>query len=533
MNPTSTQWKPGDIVPLADRQRYMMGFRVLAAGLALLFAGLGWAGSTTDFAELALVSGAYLGLSLVATFVWFRIGGRGLFLFGAMLITDGVYLAWTVFVTGGMASTLRFLILLQLIAVALLASHRTALKLAIWHSILQFLVLYAEQGGVLHPVAGDPYTSSSTLLLIAPFVVIVWLVTLSTAAFSAVNERELRRRRYDLEALAKLAGALESVTDEAELGEALLAQIGDTFGIERSVLVGLPSGTPVVLAARGAIGDRDTDVPIVSHPLLAQVRRERSTLLVSHIPSRTDPWLAQLMLTAHNVALVPLTAEGQCMAVLLVEHGMRHGSRMERRVLSMVERFAGHAALALKNVDLMTRMRAMASTDSLTGLANRRSLETVLERELTRADRTGTTVSVVMIDIDHFKQLNDAFGHQAGDQVLREVGCALALSCRDFDTAARYGGEEFTLVLPTCGPDSAAVAAERLRRDLRAIKTVAADITASAGVATYPVDARDAESLIKAADDALYLAKQSGRDRVVSAPHLEGLHVVESRRQSA
>jgi diguanylate cyclase (GGDEF)-like protein len=520
MNQTA-QWKPGEIVPLADRMRYMLGFRVAAAALVTLFVGIGWAGVPASLIDLGLITAAYLSLSMLGMLVWFRLGGRGLFLFGAMLIIDGLYLAWMTFATGGIVSNLRFLIVLQLITVALLASYRTAVKLAIWQSILQLLVLYAVQAGVLHVTAGDPMTPSSNLLLIAPFIAMMWLVTGATAAFSAINERELRRRRYDLEALAKLAAALDSVTDEKALSDVLLGQLEDTFGIQRSAVVTVINGRPDVVAARGLVGEPEMRRGRVEHPLLARARRERASVLVSHIPGDTDSWLAQLMPAARNVALVPLTADGVCLAVLVAEHGTRRGSRMERRVLSMVERFAAHTALALKNADLLAQMRAMASTDSLTGLANRRSLEAVLERELARAGSTNTHVSLVMLDIDHFKSLNDQFGHQTGDQVLREVGCLLSLSCRSFDTAARYGGEEFMLVLPSCTAENALRTAERLRQDLTKMNTVATGITASAGVATFPLDASDAESLIKAADDALYTAKRRGRDQVVGAPHVE------------
>ena len=534
MNATATQWKAGDIVPLADRLRYMLGFRLGAAALVVAYVALGWAGGPADLQTLGLASAAYVLLSMVGSLVWFRLGGRALFLFGAMLITDGVYLAGVSFATGGTASPLRFLILLQLIAVALLASHRTAVKLAIWHSILQFIVLYAEQSGVLHPTAGDPFTSSSSVLLIAPFLTIIWLVGLATAAFSAVNERELRRRRFDLESLAKLATALEFVSQEAALGEVMLAHLADTFGIERSALISLAGHAPGVTAARGVIGSRENSAPAMEHPLIARTARERTSLLVSHAPADSDPWLAQLLPGARNLALVPLTADGQCIAVLVAEYGSRRGSRMERRILTMIERYAGHAALALKNAELLAQMRVMASTDSLTGLANRRSLETTLQRELAFADRTGGTVSLVMLDIDHFKQLNDLFGHQAGDQVLREVGSLLTLRSRSVDTAARFGGEELTLVLPACSPEEAVAAAERLRQDLRMVRSPQEGVTASAGVATFPLDARDAESLIKAADDALYVAKRNGRDRVATAPHLDPeLRIVETRRASA
>ena len=107
------------------------------------------------------------------------------------------------------------------------------------------------------------------------------------------------------------------------------------------------------------------------------------------------------------------------------------------------------------------QVQRLAATDGLTKIANRRTFESTLEREVARATRSAEHLSLVMIDIDHFKRLNDEHGHQAGDEVLRNVAAALSCECRDFDTAARYGGEEFAVVLPGCGPDEARLIAER------------------------------------------------------------------------
>jgi diguanylate cyclase (GGDEF)-like protein len=117
-----------------------------------------------------------------------------------------------------------------------------------------------------------------------------------------------------------------------------------------------------------------------------------------------------------------------------------------------------------------------------------------------------------MVDIDHFKALNDSHGHQAGDEVLRNVAASLSCECRDFDTPARYGGEEFAIILPGCGPDEALDIAERLRRAVSAAPSVV-PITASAGVATYPSHAGDADTLVRAADEALYRSKHAGRNQ--------------------
>ena len=158
----------------------------------------------------------------------------------------------------------------------------------------------------------------------------------------------------------------------------------------------------------------------------------------------------------------------------------------------------------------------MAATDGLTAIANRRTFESTLEREIARAQRHAEPVSLVMVDIDHFKALNDSHGHQAGDDVLRNVAAALACECREFDLAARYGGEEFAIVLPGCTAEESLVIAERFRRVVSAAPTVV-PITASAGVATYPDHAKDADELVRVADEALYESKRAGRDRVTAA----------------
>jgi diguanylate cyclase (GGDEF)-like protein len=157
----------------------------------------------------------------------------------------------------------------------------------------------------------------------------------------------------------------------------------------------------------------------------------------------------------------------------------------------------------------------MAETDALTGVANRRTFEDVLAREFSRAERGGEPLTLVMLDVDHFKKLNDTHGHQVGDEVLKGVARALDHRSRDFDTVARYGGEEFAVILPGCSSKEAVAVAERLRSGVsEAGAEIAEPVTASAGVATFPSHAGDVTELIRAADEALYESKRAGRDRV-------------------
>src|SRR5204863_6445885 len=142
---------------------------------------------------------------------------------------------------------------------------------------------------------------------------------------------------------------------------------------------------------------------------------------LSDVDPTTDAVLTELLPACGNLVLIPLSAEGRAIAVLVGEHGYRSGSRIERRVVAMLEQFVAHAALALRNAWLLEQVRDLAATDGLTRIGNRRTFEETLDREVARAAGTGEQMSLVMVDIDHFKRLNDTHGHQRGDDVLRRV----------------------------------------------------------------------------------------------------------------
>lgn len=229
----------------------------------------------------------------------------------------------------------------------------------------------------------------------------------------------------------------------------------------------------------------------------------------------------------------------------------RHSARCDRKITAEWLRHAMDSdveieALKLRlrvvekqNADLLLRNRALAeasSLDPLTGLYNRRFVLDSLEAEMNRAVRSGAPVSVLMLDLDHFKSVNDNHGHAAGDLVLRLVGSVLKENCRVYDVPARYGGEEFCLLLPDTAVENSITVAERIRTRLESKSIAYRDgstlrITASIGVAA--LDENDSgeafghSALIDRADRALYAAKNRGRNRVVpwreltvhSSPH--------------
>lgn len=507
-----------EVVPLADRMRYMQGFRFSLVPVVGLVVWLSRDALQASASTLALVTAAYLVTSVGAHVAWRASRRCGLIVFTAMLLVDGAFLAWTSYATGSGASPLRYLIILHIIAVALLASYRTGLKMALWHSLLLLVVYYAQEGGVLQPLdPRDAPAFGSPLEQLIAFSAVLWFVAIATSTFSAVNERELRRRRYDLEALASTATRLEDQQDSASVAETLLDCMVDAFGFERTLFFGSKQGEELTLIAhtgdvvRGVLGPPPDHGSVIGHAMAT-----RSTQLVSGADVDADAWLSLLVPEAKNLVLVPLSAEGHAIGALVAEHGMRSGSRIERRVVGMLERFASHGALALRNAWLLEEVQQLAATDALTGVANRYTFQQVLESELARASRAGEDVGLAMLDIDHFKRLNDEHGHQTGDAVLRAVAAKLSEHSRKYDTVARYGGEEFAVILPATDREEVREIVERLRRNVSELAD-GPSVTISAGVATFPSDASGVDELVAAADEALYESKRAGRNRVQSS----------------
>jgi len=229
------------------------------------------------------------------------------------------------------------------------------------------------------------------------------------------------------------------------------------------------------------------------------------------------------LLCEHHIADVvvleiPMMARGEIYGLLLVEAG---GSCADERLLeieSLATAMADAMSLALSNIALREKLRTQALRDPLTGLYNRRYMEDVLERYSNLAERNGSALSAIMIDLDHFKLLNDEHGHAMGDAVLREAAASIAGSLKPSDVACRYGGEELVVLLADCGLDEAMAKAELLRARIESLSDLhEMRITASFGVATTPETSPTGGDIIAAADAALYRAKQAGRNRVEAA----------------
>jgi diguanylate cyclase (GGDEF)-like protein len=426
---------------------------------------------------------------------------------------DGVYLAATTYLAGASIGPVRYLVLVYLTVITLLGTWQTGLATAVWQSAAQVGFFLAQRGGWLGGFSGSATSGREWDRLVA-FLAAVWVLTIATAILAALNQGDLQRRRYELDRLVDLGRDMESAEDAATVGTQLLAALSDAFGFDRMVLVEVDHGIPRPLATCGVVAPPEV-AEFAPESAIHEVVAAGTTIRLDQLDVEGDAWLTAALPAARNVVIVPLLAEG-VVGILVVPLGPWAGGRSEQRVVTATERFASHAAIALRSASLLARVRQMAITDGLTQLSNRRAFDRALDREIGRAARADGRLSVVLIDLDDFKSLNDAHGHVTGDTVLRQISRALQRSVRSYDTVARYGGEEFAAVLPGCSAGLAFTLADRLRI---AVQDAASDVkvTASVGVATYPYDGAEAAALLRSADHALYASKRAGRNRVRSA----------------
>ena len=231
----------------------------------------------------------------------------------------------------------------------------------------------------------------------------------------------------------------------------------------------------------------------------------------------------------HSIVAVPVRFRDTCLGVIELINCIGPEG-FDPRDLKLLEALSDFAAIALENARHVKRIHELTITDDCTTLYNARHMGFILETEIYRSQRYNYEFSLIFIDLDHFKQVNDTQGHLVGSRLLAEIGNSLKAHCRLIDFAFRYGGDEFVLLLPQTSKENAMNVARRLHRLIRETTWLKNDglnikLTASMGVASYPVDSRTKEGLLHLADEAMYLVKNTNRDSVAVAnvgilPHL-------------
>ena len=307
----------------------------------------------------------------------------------------------------------------------------------------------------------------------------------------------------------------------AEL-ERSIRRIGEAFahGLDRDALLDIVAETAlaaceaetsrIVLAGRTRA---ETEAGVIADgPIAETMQRAEATALQEGGEAEVRSGEVQVLAGA----LTGIHDTNRRLGVMSIA---RHGGVFESGHRELFRYLVGQASISVENVDLHELVSEQAITDELTGLSNQRRFRDLIEKEGSRAERFGHELSVLILDIDDFKQVNDTYGHLQGDEVLKAIGAILLDESRGVDEPARYGGEEFVLALPETGTEGALEAAERVRRRVEQARVPRIDgsgalqVTASVGVATMPESARDTRALVAVADEALYRAKRGGKNR--------------------
>lgn len=337
---------------------------------------------------------------------------------------------------------------------------------------------------------------------------------------------DLEQRDRDHVTLSKLGNYLNSclTSDEActvisSFGPQLLpSEVGTLYRINS------PGGYLERVASWGEVPSEEKlfalqDCWALRRGRLHWIGETRSGLLCPHVAGAAEAILPYLC--------IPLIAHSETMGLLFLQRlqvapDVSNGGAALESKLQLAAALGEEISLALANLKLRDTLRQQSIRDPLTGLYNRRFLEEYLVHERVRATRKNRPLSVIMLDIDHFKRFNDTFGHDAGDAILRRMGLVLQGNVRGSDIACRIGGEEFALLLPEAPLPIAYQRAENILDTVRRLQIkhrgqVLGAITVSLGVAAFPKHGETPEALIRAADRALYQAKEGGRNKLASA----------------
>lgn len=345
------------------------------------------------------------------------------------------------------------------------------------------------------------------------------LMLFSTQASIAIQNAQLyaleQRRAKHLEAINAIARQTAAVTDKRRLLDTVPALIMECFRADEVSILLLESGVLVPRAYHGTLTPLfPLGEPLARlSPICQHVLTTDTPVLVEDVSRAAD--YEPLFEETRSQLVMPLISFGDTKGVLTLESAACRCISPED--LEPLESVADICAAAIQNANYVERVEQLAYRDGLTGVFNRRHFESKMLEEINLSERHGNPLSVLLVDIDGFKRVNDEFGHLLGDEVLKQVSNILLKRTRKSDVVCRYGGDEFAVLLPQIVGVNAMIVAEKLRRAIAdwEFPGVARRVTLSIGVAQFPIHGATRDDLIKSADNALYAAKQAGRNRSV------------------
>ncbi len=359
----------------------------------------------------------------------------------------------------------------------------------------------------------------ATLAAIAVAILVYWL----RPVFLEKVDQLFFRGTYDYrQALLSFNSTMGNIINLDELADEMLPTISKALRITQAKLLfkDTSSGDFATQFTYPKVKGESSDELRFSfdNSIVAWLEKETNPLnlkQIDNIPQLKGLWQAERekLIISNLELLCPIKSRGKLIGILALGRKQSR-SLYSHEDIGLVMSMASQAGIIIENAQLYSQAIAWATTDGLTELYNHRHFHELLEQEINRGSRFGTTFSLIMLDIDLFKDYNDTYGHLAGDEVLRKVGKCIKTTIRSIDAAFRYGGEEFATILPETQLDDAYRVAERIRKTIEVqASSGVVPITASLGVASWPIDGMIKEEVIARADAALYRAKQTGRNR--------------------
>jgi len=328
----------------------------------------------------------------------------------------------------------------------------------------------------------------------------------------------LRQEREELAALNKFSEAVTQCTSEEEIYDHVLHSLKERFRPTQVMIFKLNPGENVLEAAATLVPlpEEVRDWPVIPEPHNCKAVRMGRRFRVNDV--KAEPLCPAKFVPPSEGSYYcgPLIAGGVIIGSVRVE-GIKNFWTPERE--SLLESYLSGAATALSNLRLLESTQQQANVDELTGLYNRRFVEEYVRKLIAMARRQGQPLGIIMMDLDHFKEINDIYGHEVGDRVLRQFAKTITHAQREANVAARYGGEEFLIVLPETFPQGCMLVAERIRKAVERMVVPSGtekplpQLTVSLGIAVYPEHGQGLEELLQASDKALYESKRAGRNR--------------------
>jgi len=436
----------------------------------------------------------------------------------AVIAVDLLIITAVVWLTGGVRSEYYLLYYGPLVYAAIRASLRDGIAASLLAAILYAFVGFAQG------TAGTVVTTAAVRIMGVCVSAVIMVILFAILTRDAQAHDALREHLHDS---LRRVSAVYDVAHAANTGAGVTAVL--SILLEQAALgSGASGGSIALLTSEGQLQVTANYLPKAQEsgtpvdPTCTAARQaiaERAAIIVAQ-----DHFSGTQPSGAITYIYLPLLTPGGPIGVLGL--AARSGRKFRRAHTEFLEALCGEAATAVENVQLRTQLRELATTDHLTGLLNRRETERRLAAEVERASRYERPLTVVMLDIDDLKEINDRHGHAAGDRVICLLGRLLRTEVRGSDVAGRVGGDEFLVVLPEAPAEGGTALSQRLiarfqeeLRDSPELREMSATVGLSAGVASSKYGSLSSDQLLSRADAALYTAKRAGRNRTCTAAH--------------